>query len=279
MQIGFNNKNEKEYQRLLNNLLKEIFFDFNFWYDLKLWDENYESYSIMDNGEIVSNICVYESQILFDNKQYSALSIGAVATKNEYRGRGFSRKLMENIIEKYGHIPMYLSANDSVVDFYPRFGFKRICEKLPVYEYKIDNDIVPVKLQFDDPKVWNYVYNRKSISLKLDCINSASINMFHIHSGYLKDCIYELPEIETLIIAEQKDTTIKLIGVFSLKDISFSKFANYLPFRNINKIEFGFMPYWSDINFIMQEYTTDPIFVRGISCDLGEFKFPELSIT
>lgn len=58
MQVSFNNGNDKEYQYMLNNLLKNIFFDFQFWYDLNLWDENYESYSIAENGEIVSNICI-----------------------------------------------------------------------------------------------------------------------------------------------------------------------------------------------------------------------------
>lgn len=95
---------------MLNNLLKDIFFDFQFWYDLDLWDYNYESYSIIENGEMVSNICVYKAQILFDGNRYDALSVGAVATKKEYRGRRYLRALMEHIIRKYDNVPMYLSA-------------------------------------------------------------------------------------------------------------------------------------------------------------------------
>lgn len=279
MQISFSNGNDKEYQYMLNNLLKNIFLDFQFWYDLNLWDKNYESYSIIENGEIVSNICVFKNEILFKNKIYSALSVGAVATKKEYRGKGFLRILMEHIIQKYDGVPMYLSANDGVVDFYPKFGFKRVFEKLPVYECKINNSNKVNKLNYDDPKVWDYIYNRKNFSQELDCLNTKSINVFHIYWGYLKDCIYELPEIDTLIIAKQNGSTLKLIGVFSLRDINFSELVASLPFNNIAKIEFGFMPYWSDVNFIMEEYETDPLFVRGLSCDLGDFKFPELSIT
>lgn len=152
MQIHFNNRNNKEYQYLLNNLLKDIFFDFQFWYDLDLWDDNYESYSIIENGEMVSNICVYKAQILFHGNRYDALSVGAVATKKEYRGRGFMRALMEHIIRKYDNVPMYLSANDSVVDFYPRFGFKRVYEKLPICACTIDNACVPHKLSMTIPR-------------------------------------------------------------------------------------------------------------------------------
>jgi len=279
MQLAFNNGNDKHYQQMLNKLLKEVFFDFRFWYDLDLWDENYESYSIIENNEIVSNICVYKTKLLLNGNQYPALSFGAVATKKEYRGRGLSRKLMEHIIGKYDGMPMYLGANESVIHFYPRFGFERVFEKLPVCICKVDNDISPRKLRYDDPKVWNYVYNRINFSQKLDCLNAAAINIFHIYWGYLKDFIYELPDIDTLIIAEKKGTTLNIWGVFSLREVTFSDLVRFLPFSNIDRIEFGFMPYWSDINYTMEEFETDPFFVRGMPCDLGDFRFPELSKT
>ncbi|MTI71363.1 MAG: GNAT family N-acetyltransferase [Firmicutes bacterium] len=279
MQVSFNNRNDKNYQNILNNLLKEVFLDFQFWYDLNLWDENYESYSIIENGEIISNICVFKTKIMFNKKRYFTLSIGAVATKQEYRGRGLSRILMEHIINKYKDVPMYLSANDGVVNFYPKFGFERVYEKLPVCEVEIENHIKANKVQYDDPKVWNYVYNRVNYSDKLDCVNTQNINIFHLYMGYLKDSIYEIPELQTLIVANQKGSTLKLIGVFSLRNINFTELIKFLPFCNVNKVEFGFRPYWTDIEYSMHEYKTDPIFVRNLCCDLGEFKFPELSIT
>jgi len=105
------------------------------------------------------------------------------------------------------------------------------------------------------------------------------VNIFHIYSGYLKDFIYELPEIDTMVIAEQKGEILKLFGVFSLKEICFSDLVRYLPFANVKRIVFGFTPCWPDVHYTMREYETDPLFVRGIRCDLGDFKFPELSIT
>lgn len=77
---------------------------------------------------------------MFNKNQYSALSIGAVATKKDYRGRGLSRILMNHIIEKYDGVPMYLYVNNDVVNFYPKFGFKRVFEKLPIYECEINNN-------------------------------------------------------------------------------------------------------------------------------------------
>ncbi len=279
MQLLFCNRNDKQYQKQLNSLLKPIFLDFTFWYDLDLWDQNYESYSIMHAGEIVSNICVYKTDVMFRGKQHRALSIGAVATKEEYRGSGYAGTIMEHILNKYPNTPMYLAANESVVDFYPRYGFERIEEHLPVAHYLIDNTIAPQKIQYSDPKVWNHVYKQKNFSTALDCQNTACITMFHIYEGYLKDCIYEIPTLDTTVIATQDRNTLKIIGVFSLRDISFFELAQHLPFQNVSTVEFGFMPYWSDLRFEMQPYETDPLFVRNIACELGDFKFPELSMT
>jgi len=239
MHISFCNSNDKQYQRLLNNFLKPIFLDFQFWYDLNLWDNNYESYSIIKNDEIVSNVCVFKADILLKGCRYNALSVGAVATKKEYRGNGYSRLLMEHIIGKYDNIPMYLFANETVTDFYPRFGFERIYEKLPISRYTIQNAVEPKKLCFNNPKAWDYVHNRMNFSPSLDCLNAASVNLFHIHEGYLKDCIYDIPELETVLIAKQNDYILKIIAVFSLQEVCFADLAKYLPFSNIKKIEFG----------------------------------------
>ena len=69
MQIHFCNSNDKEYQKRLNAFIAPIFLDFQFWYDLNLWDENYESYSIMQDDEIVSNLCLYKTEIVINGKK------------------------------------------------------------------------------------------------------------------------------------------------------------------------------------------------------------------
>ena len=279
MQIYFCNGNDKDYQTKLNKLLNPIFLDFQFWYDLNLWDNYYESYSIIKNDEIISNICVFKAKINFKGKVFDTLSVGAVATKEGHRSKGYSRILMEHIIEKYPYTPMYLSANDTVLDFYPKFGFKRVYEKLPVLDIKINNQTEPKKLDYDNPKVWKYIMNRSNLSKQLDCLNTAPINLFHIHLGYLKDCIYELPEINTLIVAEKNGSTLKLIGVFSEKQVSLEKMKKHLPFNEIERVEFGFIPDSLCGEYRFENYETDPLFTRNIKCDLGDFKFPELSTT
>jgi len=279
MQITLCSSNDKNYQKLLSDLLKPIFLDFQFYYDLNLWNSDYESYSVILDDKIVSNICGYKTRILFRGREYEALSIGAVATREGFRGKGYSRAIMEYIIDKYENTPMYLSANESVLDFYPRFGFSRVYEKLPVADYAVDNALAPKMLRYDDPKVWDYVYKRINYSKELDCLNAAPTNLFHIYWGYLRGHIYEIPELETIIIANQNQTGLKIIGVFALKEYSFADLARFLPFSGVMRIGFGFTPYWDDLKYEMVVYESDPFFIRNVNCDLGDFKFPELSIT
>lgn len=56
-------------------------------------------------------------------------------TDNEFQNKGLSRVLMEKILDEWnGKCDLiYLFANDSVLDFYPKFGFKKCNE----YVYSI----------------------------------------------------------------------------------------------------------------------------------------------
>ena len=279
MKIDFCNSNDKAYQSRLNRLLAPIFVDFGFWYDLDLWDANYESYSIAENGEIVANLCVYKARILLRGRHHNALSVGAVATAPGLRGRGLSRLLMEHVIAKYPDTPMYLFANDSVLNFYPRFDFVRTYEKQPVARYAIQNAVTPAKLELDNPKIWHYVHNRVNFSQEMDCLNTASINLFHLRHGYLSGRVYDIPALETIVVAEQNGDKLHIDAVFSLREIPFADLAVHLPFANVNEIRFGFMPCWNDLEYEMVEYSGDPLFVRNFDCTLGDLKFPKLSET
>jgi len=279
MPIVFCNSNDKTYQRGLNALLSQVFFDFSFWYDLNLWDERYESYAIVEDGRFVSNICVFKTRILWRGRPCLALSLGAVCTDPQYRGRGHARTLMEHVLGRYPDTPMYLSANEGVLDFYPRFGFRRVFEKQPALACSIDNDCRPVRLAFDDPKVTAYVRGRRIFSTIVDCANADTVTLFHIHLGPYKDCLYELADCGVLLVASQEEETLSLHGAFAPRPVAWSELVPRLPFAGVRRVEFGFAPDVLGAPFHWEEVAGDPLFVRGVDCDLGDFKFPDLCFT
>jgi len=276
------NTDDKDYQRRLNALLSPIFLDFSFWYDLNLWDERYESYAVtLDGaaGPIVSNICVFKTRLLWRGAPVEALSLGAVCTDPRHRGKGYARMLMERVLARYPRQPMYLSANESVLDFYPRFGFRPVREKLPALICTIDNASPPAKPAFDDPKVARYVRERKVFSNLLDCANADPVALFHIHLGPYKDCLYEIPECQALAVAGQEGETLRLYGLFALRSVRWEELAARLPFAGVRRVEFGFAPDALGAPFHWEEFDGDALFVRGARCELGDFKFPDLCFT
>ena len=60
MNITVNHQNNPEYESLLDDLIREVFgFSFAPWFERKLWDERYESYSIVHGSKMLANVCIY----------------------------------------------------------------------------------------------------------------------------------------------------------------------------------------------------------------------------
>jgi Acetyltransferase (GNAT) domain len=67
---------------------------------------------------------------VINGKARSGYQIGAVATHSNHRNRGPARLLMKEVLGKLDapDQPVILFANPSVLDFYPRFGFRRLAQ-------------------------------------------------------------------------------------------------------------------------------------------------------
>lgn len=68
--------------------------------------------------------------VAVNGKDYKAIQVGTVMTHPDYRHKGLAKKLMTVIIDKYEkqYDFIYLFANETVLDFYPKFGFSRVQE-------------------------------------------------------------------------------------------------------------------------------------------------------
>lgn len=65
-----------------------------------------------------------------NGKDYTAIQLGAVMTHSDYRHQGLTVKLINHFLVKHGLYFnfIYLFANATVLDFYPKFGFEKIQE-------------------------------------------------------------------------------------------------------------------------------------------------------
>ncbi|MDR0949964.1 MAG: GNAT family N-acetyltransferase [Lachnospiraceae bacterium] len=282
MQITMNNHNDKAYEKLFGEHIQDIFcFSFTPWFERKLWDEYYESYSVIENDKMIANICIFKTDMRVQGKPFYALQFGGVSVRKEERGRGLSRLLMEHILAKYQNVPMFLGANSSVTEFYQRFGFRPVQTYYPKIQAVIDNSKCDtIKLNPDDHKIKQAIQNRTMHSNILDSLNTQSIQMFHLLLDF-SDAIYYLPGHDTIVVAEQKEDKLLIADVIARKPISFGILQKELPFKAVQCVEFGFCPDWLGVTPQWEpiDMAQEPYFILG-EWDLPEqFRFPIMAET
>lgn len=238
-----------------NKMLRESFFDlaeavyglsFRDWYSGGFWTARYQPYVITDGVKVMANASVNRIETVLDGEEKHLIQIGTVMTDPVYRNRGLSRWLMEEIIadwkEKCDGI--YLYANDSVLDFYPRFGF------IKAYEYQHTLDVGPtinaawekvdMSLQ-SSIDLLRTCYRMGSPHAKLTVIDNFELLMFYCGS-YRKDDVYYSPKLNVICIAAQEGKKVQLLDTFGGKGSSLEELAGMLPFEDYDSVVLGFTP-------------------------------------
>ena len=267
------NSYDPDYAARLNPLVREIFdFDFDFWFRRGFWTEKYESYSLTGGDRIIAHVGVARQKVRVGDKTFLAIQLGAVACVPEERGNGHVRRLIDNILRRYPGTPAFLYANDSVTEFYPKFGFRPAEEQLPVAAAVIDNDIAPERCAPEELRELAMKRRRPASDL-FDVLDGGEIRCFHLFGEYA-DKLYRLgPDLA--VAAEREGETLKLYELFAERPVHWSKVRKLLPFGGIKRVEFGFSPDRFGVEF---EWETPKksagLFLRG-DWDLPEhFRIP-----
>ncbi|MCL2386878.1 MAG: GNAT family N-acetyltransferase [Defluviitaleaceae bacterium] len=282
LEVTVSKGNNPVYEVMFDDLIQEVFgFSFVPWLEEELWDERYESYSIIEDGRMLSNVCIFKSDMIVSGETVKAIQFGAIATRKEMRGKGLSQQIMEHILSLYPNTLAYLSANPSVIDFYPRFGFRQIQKYKPEIAVNINNSPNgAIKYELDDSEFTFHFNKRGVFSNMVDYLNSQSIQMFHLLMEY-EDDIFYLPELNTLVIAQQDGNRLLLADVIAKKPITFEQLKEVLPFEGVEIVEFGFCPDWLGVTptWVSSNMNEDPFFIKG-DWKLPEFyRFPIMSET
>jgi GNAT superfamily N-acetyltransferase len=275
------------YRKSFNELTKKIYgFDFEEWYQSGYWGSGYIPYSLVEGEDIVANVSasIVDCLVLGERKIY--IQIGTVMTVYTYQNQGLARYLMNKVVEEWEDKcdMIYLFANDSVLDFYPKFRFRAINE----YEYSktITNSneiIVAEKLDMSLEKsralVVEKINNSISIS-KLSMVKNIGLVMFYCTS-FMSNNVYYLREQDVVVIAEIEGHTLYLKEIFSASEIDLDNIIRELSNKEVRTVVFGFTPKETRnycVNLLNEEDTT--LFTLNGKEDLFEnnkLMFPLLS--
>ena len=285
-------KNYRDTESLRNayyNFISNVFPSIRFqeWYLQGFWTDNYVPFSIFESGEIVSNVSATFTTTLLNGKKCKAIQIGAVGTLPEYRSQGLSRQIMNPVINEYKNkIDLFfLHANETVLEFYPKFGFKSIDENLFVAETcipepKYSARKLNVKIERDYLLLQNLINNRKAITKVFGAEDYGFITMWHILNLY-QDNLYYLKDENVIIIKEENHHVLSIIDVLFLKSFDMqSVLPKIIESDSLKLIKYYFPP--DQLNYHYEKTLKDKtgMFILGdFEVENKTFRFPETATT
>lgn len=237
-------------RKSFNELAESVFgIQFEEWYQKGYWTEKYKPYSFLDGKKIVANVSVNRIELLINTEKITALQIGTVMTHPDFRGRGLSRKLIEKVLEDYEnkYDMMYLFANQTVLDFYPKFGFKIVNEHLFSMSIQKDSENVNRIRKLDGNNVddLDFIYrcasNRVPVSNRFAASNTQELLMFYCQYVFSKD-IYYIESDEVIAIYQTIGNEVHLYDLISVREINIESIVQKIAGPETEKIIFHFTP-------------------------------------
>lgn len=294
-------RDNESLRQSFNRLAERTFgLSFETWHQMGYWSDCYIPYSFVYDGEIIANVSVNRMIHWWDGRMRPLIQLGTVMTDESFRRQGLIRSLMEEIERDFqGKAEgVYLFANDSVLDFYPKFGFRRAEEYC--YERLITKDSEGRKREeenggkagdFDasdvcrvdldnetERKALEKAIEENTFLCPLSFGGNLGLYMFYL-SDFMKENVYYIPKLDAYAVAEIQGATLFLQGVLSRRPVSLEEaeaaFAN-----GIDKIVLGFVPD-DRSRYVCREHKEEDttLFVKGSIFDGFEEKrlrFPVL---
>lgn len=229
-----------------DKLSKKTFgLSFENWYQNGFWTEKYLPYVLLDGDQVVANVSVSIIDTIWKNEKKRYIQLGTVMTDIEYRNQGLSRLLMEKVIEEWKEKcdAMYLFANDTVLDFYPKFGFEK------ANEYQCQITVKPKlkgirKLDIsrnDDRELLLAKYKKSNPFSALPMLDNVGLLMFYC-SQFMKDDIYYTKDCDAVIIAKQDGKDFICFDIFcdGMNDIN--EVLSVVASHGTTNVILGFSP-------------------------------------
>ncbi|WP_180954133.1 GNAT family N-acetyltransferase [Bacillus sp. M6-12] len=233
-----------------NELASNVFgISFDEWYQKGYWTDKYVPFSYIREDKVIANVSVNKIDFVINGETKRAIQIGTVMTDPEHRNQGLSRKLIDLVFEEYEDTCdlIYLFANQSVLDFYPKFGFRAIEETQFSMEYKGGfkqgqdlrrlNGYNEEDLHF----IYHFAADRQPVSNILGTMNTQELLMFYCVNVFHQD-VYYIKEHDILAIFQHHGEEMHIFDIISHQNFEFENLLKKTVLAETKKIVFHFTP-------------------------------------
>ncbi|KGR77375.1 GNAT family N-acetyltransferase [Ureibacillus manganicus] len=265
-------KHNEELRTSFNSLATIVFgINFEEWYQKGYWNQRYIPYSFVDEGKVIANVSVNLLDFVIEGETKRAIQIGTVMTHPDYRNRGLSAKLMNQVLVEYEkqYDFMYLFANQTVLDFYPKFGFQQTNE----VQFSIDytpsngNEFGLQKLDGSNKDHLDFIYKiaseRVPVSSRFGTANTEGLLMFYSIYVFSKD-IYYVEDEEAIVIFIKEGEQVNIYDIISRGVVNLETILSKITDNETNRIVFHYNPDYPGIKTHSEMYrSNDVLFVRA----------------
>jgi predicted N-acetyltransferase YhbS len=245
-------QDEEKWRESFNLLTKKTYrFDFEKWYQSGYWDENCILYSLAEGDKVVSHVTVNVICFTVLGVERKLMQIGTVMTDPEYKKQGLSRLLMEKVmLDWQDNCDMiYLFANDSVLDFYPKFGFVPVNEYQAVYQLKeVIQGLTFRTMNMDDANDRDLLFHtaQQAVPLfKISMKDNAGLVMFYAHyfeRFSVSDFLYYIADLKAVVVAEYEDETLILHDILAPARVDLKTVIHTMARENTREVLLRFIP-------------------------------------
>ncbi len=280
-----------EKRRASYDLLAQKTFDISFekWYQDGYWTEKNCPYTLFDGETAAANLSVNRMTVEKGGKAHSCIQIGTVMTDEDYRDQGLMRFLMETVLENIEPSceMVFLFANRTVLDFYPRFHFQRVGQyryfwKPEKTEALVKRDSRKRRLHMEceqDVRLLQACYEKKNPFSQLQVTGNFGLLMFYCGS-FMKDCVWYLEEEDAVIIAETDQDVLHCYEIYCAPGRTLADLLGCMMNEKTNRVVLEFTPADTEgLEVSPADDDDDALFVWSGRDDLfsdGRFFFPSL---
>lgn len=228
------------------NALAEATFGLNFenWYQNGFWGDNYEPYSIVVDGRVVANVSLNRTDMMIHGQRKRLYQLGTVMTAEEYRNRGYIRLLMVEIDKTCADADgVYLFGNDSVREFYPKFGFTKGTEHVYSKPVRQTGPCRMAPVPMDSPEGWNRLgraMEESTFPAACRMVDNPGLIFFYV-SQFMRNCVFYDEGLDTWAIAELDEGDLLLHNVFSGGNITLDDVIAAFG-SGVTQVTLGFTP-------------------------------------
>lgn len=194
---------------------------------------------------------------------------------------------MNKIIEDYQNKVdfFFLHANETVMEFYPKFGFQHLNENLFISNFDCtQNNYSARKLNIDNERDYhillNLIINRLNMTKVFGAENYGFITMWHVLNLH-RDNLYYLEKENAIIIKEEEEDTVYVLDIIFSEPINImSALPKTIESNSIKKVKYYFPPDILHYKFDEALNVDTGLFILGdIALNDKLFRFPETAVT